>query len=79
MYMNLEMNLKFCFFFSTDQKTKISRLIKSVDVHAVAGLLKLYFRELPEPLFTHSLYTKFVDGLGKLLKYGGDLWVHYAN
>ena len=31
------------------------------DVHSVAGLLKLYLRELPEPLFTHSLYDQWIS------------------
>lgn len=31
-----------------------------VDTHTVAGLLKLYLRELPEPLLTFSLYEPFV-------------------
>ena len=35
------------------------------DIHAVAGLLKRYFRELPDPLFTEELYMSFVQGLGK--------------
>ena len=35
------------------------------DIHAVAGLLKRYFRELPDPLFTNELYPSFVQGLGK--------------
>ena len=30
------------------------------DVHAVAGLLKLYLRELPEPLLTHRFYDTFI-------------------
>ena len=34
------------------------------DIHAVAGLLKRYFRELPDPLFTDALYTSFVQALG---------------
>ena len=36
------------------------------DIHAVAGLLKRYFRELPDPLFTDALYLNFVQALGKL-------------
>jgi hypothetical protein len=26
------------------------------DVHSISSLLKLYFRELPDPLCTHDLY-----------------------
>lgn len=33
------------------------------DIHAVTGMLKLYFRELPEPLFTEANYTNFVESL----------------
>ena len=35
-------------------------LSKCEDVHAVAGLLKLYLRELPDPLLTHRFYSTFV-------------------
>ncbi|XP_064595399.1 rho GTPase-activating protein 44-like isoform X2 [Liolophura sinensis] len=31
------------------------------DVHAVAGALKLYLRELPEPLLTYHLYDNFMQ------------------
>jgi len=34
-----------------------------LDVHSIAGLLKLYLRELPEPLFTYSLYDDWIDAL----------------
>ncbi len=37
------------------------------DIHAVAGLLKRYFRELPDPLFTEQLYSSFVQVLGMLM------------
>lgn len=30
------------------------------EVHAVSGLLKLYFRELADPLFTNALYEDFI-------------------
>jgi hypothetical protein len=33
------------------------------DIHSVSSLLKMYFRELPNPLFTYQLYSKFVVGI----------------
>jgi hypothetical protein len=30
------------------------------DVHSVSSLLKMYFRELPNPLLTFQLYSKFI-------------------
>ena len=39
--------------------------LAEADINAVAGLMKLYFRELPEPLFTNALYPRFVSGLRK--------------
>ncbi|EDO47441.1 predicted protein [Nematostella vectensis] len=35
-------------------------LVSEADIHAVAGLFKMYLRDLPEPLFTDELYDKFV-------------------
>eukprot|EP01130_Rhizamoeba_saxonica_P008084 TRINITY_DN3268_c0_g1_i1.p1 TRINITY_DN3268_c0_g1~~TRINITY_DN3268_c0_g1_i1.p1 ORF type:complete len:749 (-),score=176.43 TRINITY_DN3268_c0_g1_i1:23-2269(-) len=35
-------------------------LSDEIDSHAVAGLLKLYFRELPEPIMTYQLYSSFL-------------------
>lgn len=32
-----------------------------LDVHSIAGLLKLYLRELPQPLFTFILYDDWID------------------
>ena len=31
------------------------------DVNSVAGLLKQYFRELPDPLMTHENYQRFIE------------------
>ncbi|XP_047131527.1 dual specificity protein kinase splB isoform X2 [Hydra vulgaris] len=35
------------------------------DIHCISSLLKTYFRELPNPLFTYELYTKFVAAINK--------------
>lgn len=44
---------------------KAQMIAFDTDIHAVAGLLKRYFRELPDPLFTDALYMSFVQALGK--------------
>lgn len=33
------------------------------DIHALSSLLKMYFRELPNPLCTYQLYDHFVDAI----------------
>ncbi|XP_069809511.1 rho GTPase-activating protein 27 isoform X3 [Dendropsophus ebraccatus] len=33
------------------------------DVHVITGALKLFFRELPEPLFPYSHYEQFVEAI----------------
>jgi hypothetical protein len=45
--------------FIADGKAKIPESI--VDVDTVASLLKLYLREMPEPLFTNALHTELID------------------
>lgn len=40
-------------------------ILSDSDIHAVTGVLKLYFRELPEPLFTEESYPQFVDSIGR--------------
>uniref|UniRef100_H3DQD8 BCR activator of RhoGEF and GTPase n=1 Tax=Tetraodon nigroviridis TaxID=99883 RepID=H3DQD8_TETNG len=44
----------------------VSVLMSEMDVNAIAGTLKLYFRELPEPLFTEELYQNFTGGITAL-------------
>ena len=39
-------------------------LLKSSDTSVITGLLKLYLRELPEALFTDTLYPKLVNCMG---------------
>lgn len=35
------------------------------DVNSVAGLVKQFFRDLPEPLFTSQFYSQFIDAARK--------------
>jgi len=44
-----------------------TQLAKDSDIHVITGLLKLYFRELPESLFTDALYPNLVTGMGKVI------------
>lgn len=37
------------------------------DINDITGVLKLFFRELPNPLFTHELYHGFIDAASALL------------
>jgi hypothetical protein len=36
------------------------------DINDISGILKLFFRELPEPLLTHELYHGFIEAASKL-------------
>lgn len=36
------------------------------DICAVTSVLKQYFRELPNPLFTYELHPKFIDAMSKV-------------
>lgn len=42
-------------------------MLSDMDINAIAGTLKLYFRELPEPLLTDRLYPAFMEGIGEAL------------
>ena len=55
-----------CLLCCTDNRD-VSVMMREMDVNAIAGTLKLYFRELPEPLFTDELYPNFAGGIGQLL------------
>lgn len=51
---------------SADNKD-ILLMLSDMDINAIAGTLKLYFRELPEPLLTDRLYPAFMEGIGEAL------------
>ena len=35
------------------------------DIHVITGALKMFFRELPEPLFTFNHFNDFVNAISK--------------
>jgi hypothetical protein len=37
------------------------QLLKECDIHSVAGILKLYLRDLPESLFTSAIYNRMFE------------------
>lgn len=41
------------------------QFLKEVDIHSVTGILRSYLRELPEALFTDSLYPVLLDTFNK--------------
>ncbi len=47
-----------------DTDGKIDFFEEKADCHVIAGLLRLYFRELPEPLFTFEHYENFLSLTG---------------
>jgi hypothetical protein len=36
-------------------------------MNSVAGVIKLYFRELKEPLFARDMFDSFISCIGKLI------------
>ncbi|OCT91363.1 rho GTPase-activating protein 31 [Xenopus laevis] len=49
--------------FGSDQPPDLTRDVYLQDIHCVGSLCKLYFRELPNPLLTYQLYSKFTDAV----------------
>ena len=39
--------------------------LSEINPNTIAGLLKLYFRSLPEPLLTYQLYNSFLNARRK--------------
>ena len=42
------------------------QLLKDVDIHSVAGTLKLYLREMPESLVTTPIYQKMFEAFSTI-------------
>ncbi|XP_007552139.1 rho GTPase-activating protein 12-like isoform X4 [Poecilia formosa] len=59
---NLAIIQKLRFAVSHDEKLSLSDS-KWEDIHVTTGALKMFFRELPEPLFTYALFHDFVSAI----------------
>lgn len=57
------LKMSYCYCFS-DEKLDLNDS-KWEDIHVVTGALKMFFRELPEPLFTFSHFNDFVNAISK--------------
>ena len=52
--------------FDADRVPELTEDLYIQDVHSISSLLKMYFRELPNPLFTYQLYDKFTVSIIQL-------------
>ena len=53
-------SIEFCRLeFDQDDIPDLTSEIYLQDIHSISSLLKMYFRELPNPLLTYQLYNKF--------------------
>lgn len=59
---NLAIIQKLRFAVNHDEKVNLSDG-KWEDIHVTTGALKMFFRELPEPLFTYNLFHDFVSAI----------------
>lgn len=59
---NLAVIQKLRFAVNHDEKVNLSDG-KWEDIHVTTGALKMFFRELPEPLFTYALFHDFVNAI----------------
>ncbi|KAJ3611792.1 hypothetical protein NHX12_021806 [Muraenolepis orangiensis] len=59
---NLAVIQKLRFAVNHDEKVELDDS-KWEDIHVTTGALKMFFRELPEPLFTYGSFNDFVDAI----------------
>lgn len=50
----------------TDEKVDLEDS-KWEDIHVTTGALKMFFRELPEPLFTYASFNDFVNAISEFM------------
>ncbi|XP_070774736.1 rho GTPase-activating protein 12-like [Enoplosus armatus] len=65
---NLAVIQKLRFAVNHDEKVNLADG-KWEDIHVTTGALKMYFRELPEPLFTYALFHDFVSSISTYYKH----------
>lgn len=61
---NLAVIQKLRFAVNHDEKLDLNDS-KWEDIHVITGALKMFFRELPEPLFTFNHFNDFVNAISK--------------
>ncbi|KAK2191607.1 hypothetical protein NP493_50g04042 [Ridgeia piscesae] len=49
--------------FDEDRVPDLEAEVYQQDIHSVSSLVKMYFRELPNPLLTYQLYDKFAEAV----------------
>jgi hypothetical protein len=49
--------------FDEEQEPQLTEDIYLQDIHCISSVLKAYFRELPNPLLTYQLYSKFAEAI----------------
>lgn len=46
------------------------------DTHVITGALKLFFRELQEPLFPYNLFNEFISGISEFVMWPSAAFAH---
>jgi breakpoint cluster region protein len=50
--------------FEKNLSAVVSHKLKTADINVLTSVVKLFFRSLPDPLFTEALYANFAEGIG---------------
>jgi len=50
--------------FEKNPASAASHKVKNADINVLTSIVKMFFRSLPDPLFTEALYTSFAEGIG---------------
>uniref|UniRef100_UPI00358F1886 rho GTPase-activating protein 12-like n=1 Tax=Myxine glutinosa TaxID=7769 RepID=UPI00358F1886 len=59
---NLSVIQKLRFYVDHEEELDLSQS-QWEDIHVITGAFKMFFRELPDPLFTHATFDQFVDAI----------------